>query len=105
MHVRKAYDELLKLLDIAPANLDVLTKAAVLFDGMERSNMDTAEGERPNRIVNEKLHSARHWFEILCGVGEEGNWTEAALHQYIRGDLLTVNGHMTPDGRHFQRWP
>lgn len=104
MHVRKAHDELLKLLDSAPANLDTLTKAAMLLDGMEASNMDADEGERPNETVNEKLHSARGWFEILCGVGEDGNWPEADLRHFIRCDLVVVNDNIAPDGLHFQYW-
>jgi hypothetical protein len=35
MHVRKAHDELLKLLASAPANLGTFVTASVLLDGLD----------------------------------------------------------------------
>jgi hypothetical protein len=105
MHVLKAHDELLKLLDSAPANLETLTTAAMLFDGLERDNMDPNEGERSNEIVNDKLHSARNWFEILCGVGEDGGWAEDHLRELIRKDLSGAAIHIADGGLHYKYWP
>lgn len=105
MHVRKAHDQLLKLVNSAPASLTTLTTASMLIAGMEASNTDHPDiGERPNETVREKLHSARGWFEILCGVGEDGNWPESDVRHFIRCDLDIVGDNIAPDGLEFRYW-
>jgi hypothetical protein len=104
MHVRKALDELLKLTE-SPANLDTLTKATMLVDGMLRSNDDPNEGRR-NEMVISKLESARRWFETLCGLGEEDGTPERARY-IIRTELAPVRDAIEPDsnGLYFKPWP
>jgi hypothetical protein len=104
MHVRKAYDRLNELA-AGPADLDTYTKAAVLIDGLLRSNADSDNGERPNEIVNSKLRDARGWFEILCGIGEDGNWPDEQLRDLIRKDLHGAGMHIEPAGLCFKGWP
>jgi hypothetical protein len=72
MHVRKAHDELSKLLASAAANLGTFVTASILLDGLDKDNNDIETGERVNGTVREKLRSARGRFEILCGIGEDG---------------------------------
>jgi len=103
MHVRKAHDQLLKLAS-EPASLDTLTKAAVLLDGLERDNTDVDEGERVNGTAREKIGSARSWFEILCGVGEGGDWPEENVRHCIREDLSVMAVEIAPGDLHFTRW-
>jgi hypothetical protein len=107
MHVRKATDELLKLA-AAPATLGTFTTAYVLLAGLDTDNEDVNDEERRNGTVHEKLHSARNWFEILCGIGEEGNWPEERLRHFIRQDLFAVKEQIDVKGSsssHFKRWP
>jgi hypothetical protein len=103
MHVRKAHDQLMKLAS-APADLDTLIKATVFLDGLERDNVDVGEGERINGTARDKIHSARANFEILCGLGEDGDWSEERIRHFIRCDLSAVYHEITTEGLHFQRW-
>jgi len=104
MHARKSVQQL-GLLAQAPSNLDTFVKAAVLLDGLERNNDNTSDGEHINGIVREKIQNARQWFEILCGVGENGDWDERNVRRAIRSDLSTMGDQIADDGRHFKRWP
>jgi hypothetical protein len=102
MHVSKVNDELSKLAE-APATLETFIKAAVLLDGLDKDNEDTDEGERRNETASEKTESARHWFEVLCGIGEDGDWSEEGLRDFIRRDLSAIRREI--GGSHFKRWP
>jgi hypothetical protein len=108
MHVAKACKALWEL-SKAPANLDTYTKAAVLFAGLEADNADVDDGERPNETVNSKIHSARAWFEILCGIGEDGDWPEDRSREFVRSDLAGIQDHINHEiespSSHFQKWP
>src|SRR5438128_2257520 len=108
MHVRKASDELWKLTS-APANLGTFITVAVLLDGLDKDNKDTDTGERPNSTAREKIRSARRWFEILCGIGEDGGWPEESLRDFIRQDLSAIKDQINEDKvsacSHFKRWP
>jgi hypothetical protein len=104
MHAHKGLEQL-KNLASSPANLDTYTKAAVLIDGLLRTNTFADTGERANEIVNSKLRSARSWFEILCGIGEDGNWPEDRLRDILRSELFGAGMHIESDGLYFKRWP
>ena len=110
MHVRKAHDELLKLA-AAPAGLPTFVTASVLLDGLRKDNEDTETGERDNETVREKIESARTWFEILCGIGEDGKWLPDDLRASIRQDLSVIHDEIDSQGKygppetHFKRWP
>lgn len=105
MHARKAHGKLNELSKALP-NLDTYTKAAVLIDGLLASTSAWLENdERPNEIVRSKLRSARGWFEILCGIGEDGNWTEDHLRDMIRADLYGAEMHINRDGLTYTAWP
>ena len=104
MHVRKACNQLRELLRSSSANLDTLTKAAVLLDGLERENTDPAWG-RPNGTVTTKLQSARLWCETLCGFGEDCNRSQEEILQLVWNDLLVVEGEMQADGLRFKFRP
>jgi hypothetical protein len=104
MHARKAHHQLNELAK-APANIDTYTKAAVLIDGLLRRNARVLEAnERLNETVKAKLKSARGWFEILCGIGEDGDWGEQQLRDIIRADLHGAAMHITGDGYGYQAW-
>jgi hypothetical protein len=105
MHARKANDELWKL-TFAPANLETLIKAAVLLDGLDTDNEDTDAGERRNGTAREKLHSARNKFEILCGIGEDGDLPEERVRDFIRRDLSVIRDQIHEEGgsSRFKRW-
>lgn len=79
----------------------------MLLDGLDRDNEDTDAGERPNEVVGEKIQSARNWFEILCGIGENGDWSEERLRDFIRQDLHVLEDQISEDSSrsHFRRWP
>jgi hypothetical protein len=104
MHAHKGLEQL-KNLASSPADLDTYTKAAVLIDGLLRTNTFADTGERANETVNSKLRSARNGFEILCGIGEDGNWPENQLRDIIRSDLSGAGMHIESDGFYFKRWP
>jgi hypothetical protein len=102
MHVRKANDELWKLTS-APASLETFITAAALLDGLDKANEDANSGERTNGTVSEKIQGARHWFEILCGIGEDGDWSEERLRDLIGRDLSVIGQEI--EGSSFKRWP
>ena len=104
MHARKAHEQLNRLIDAAPADLATFTQAAVLIERLLKLNRRPEEG-RPNETVKSKLQSARGWFEILCGVGEDGAWREDDLRHYIRCDLATAADNFTEDGSCYKSWP
>lgn len=108
MHVRKANEELWKLAS-APATLGTFVTASVLLDGLDRDNEDVDDGERLNAIARDKIREARSWFEILCGIGEDGAWPEEALRDFIRRDLAGVGDQIDRGedsaSSHFKRWP
>jgi hypothetical protein len=62
-----------------------------------------------NGTVAEKIRSARGWFEILCGVGEDGAWEERSLRDYIMQDLSVMGHEIKSDedspASHFKCWP
>ena len=89
MHVRKAHDELWKLAS-APANLGTFVTATVLLDGLDKDNEDVNTGERLNGTAREKIRSARGWFEILCRIGEDGQFSEERVRDWIRQDLSVI---------------
>ncbi|SRR5260370_33368324 len=108
MHARKANDELWKLTS-APANLGTFVVATVLLDGLDTDNEGIDAGERRNGTAREKIRSARNWFEILCGIGEDGDWPEESLRSFIRQDLAAIKDQINSEedstGSHFKRWP
>lgn len=57
-------------------------------------------------VVGEKIQDARGWFEILCGIGEDGDWPEERLRDFIRQDLLVLEEQIGEDSSrpHFKRW-
>jgi hypothetical protein len=77
------------------------------LDGLDRDNEETNTGERPNEVVGEKIQSARNWFEILCGIGEDGDWPEERLRDFIRQDLHVLEDQISEylPCSHFKRWP
>ena len=110
MHVRKALDELMKLTS-APATVETFVTASVLLDGLEKDNSAANEsGQRENGTVDEKLSGARGWFEILCGIGEDGNWAEDRVRNFIMQDLSVIGHEIDLESEdspsaHFKRWP
>jgi hypothetical protein len=98
MHIRKAVDQL-KTLAGSPATLDTYTKAAALLDGLAQENQEVEIGESPNETVDDKIDSARGWFEILCGIGEDGGWTEAELRDFILRDLYLIADQIERESR------
>ncbi len=90
MHVGKALDKLLKLLDSEPTNLDTFVKAVVLLHGLDKANSDFDIGERVNGIVREKIQDVRSWYEILCGLGEDLNLPKEDICGHIRNCLFTL---------------
>jgi len=101
MHVRKANEKLWQLAS-EPGNLETFIKAAALLDGLDEDNEDTDMGKRPNETVSEKIHRARHWFEILCGIGEDGDWSDERIRDFVRQDLSVIGQEI--EGSHFKRW-
>ena len=85
--------------------------ASVLLDGLEKDNQaDKETGERVNGTVCEKIDDARGWFEILCGVGEDGQWPEENLRMFIRQALSVLESQIEQESEetpcaHFKRWP
>ncbi len=109
MHARKSCDELINLAS-APANLDTLCKAVLLIEGLEQSNSEVEPPQDPNGTVREKLSSAQNWFEILCGVGEDGDWQAENVRSSIMADLLTIRDNTGANaddvnGAYFRSWP
>lgn len=107
MHVRKAIDELWKLTS-APANIGTFITATVLLDELGKDNENIDVGERRNETVRDKIRSAHNWFSILCGIGEDGNWPEASLRDFIRGELGVIRSEINREESpcpHFKRWP
>lgn len=108
MHVAKACKALSEL-SKAPADLDTYTKAAVLLAGLEADNADVDEGERPNETMKSKIHDARGWFEILCGIGEDGEWPENRLREFVRSDVAgiedQINCEVQSPSSHFLKSP
>jgi hypothetical protein len=109
MHVRKACEELWNLAADAPANITTFVSASVLLDQLNEDNQDIEIGWRVNGTVREKLSRARRWFEILCGVGEDGAWPERDLRDFIMQDLSVVKNQIKTDDEspssHFKHWP
>jgi len=105
MHPRKALTQLQAITSHAPADLDTLTKASFLIQGLRSKNTDVEEFERKNETVDSKLQSAQNWFYILCGIGEDGDWPEQNLRDFIFEELSVVEGSIHPDGMRFRAWP
>lgn len=102
MHLRRAAEALWKLADSDRFDLTVLAQASVLLDGFERAGYaDAAEGERLVGFPRRKIQSARSYFAILCGVGEDFD-DETALSN-LRTDLYQLKGLVTEDGLHLKR--
>ena len=108
MHVRKAHDELWKLTTSAPANLGTFVTATVLLDGLDKDNEDVDTGDRSNGTAREKIRSARGWFEVLCGIGEDGQFPEEQVRDWIRQDLSVIGDQIDIEKDspvcHFKRW-
>ena len=105
MHPRKAIAQLQAITSRAPADLDTLTKASFLIQGLRSKNADVEEFERKNELVDSKLQSAENWFHILCGVGEDGDWPEQSLRDFIFAEISVVEDAIHADGMRFQAWP
>jgi hypothetical protein len=107
MHARKAHDELWKLTS-SPANLQTFIAATILLDGLDKDNEDIAAGERCNSTAREKIQRSRAWFEILCGVGEDGQWPEQQVRDSIRECLSVISDQIDSSAgspaSHFKRW-
>jgi hypothetical protein len=106
MHVRKATEELRKLTS-APASIGTFIRATVLLDALEKDNENVDTGERRNETARDKIRSARNWFEILCGIGEDGNWPEDSLRRSIGQDLYMIQSEINNEDSpcsHFKRW-
>jgi hypothetical protein len=93
----------------ARASLETFVTASVLLDGLDKDNKEIGPGERVNGTVQEKLSNARGWFEILCGIGEDGEWSQEQLRMYIRQDLSVIEGQVDTASKnsprpHFRRW-
>ncbi len=108
MHVRKVTEELWALSNAA-GSIDTYVKAAVLLDVLAKDNEDVETTERPNGTVREKIQSARNWFGILCGIGEEGGWADEQVRLAIGQALSSIRGQICAAGgstsSRFQRWP
>jgi hypothetical protein len=108
MHVRKANDELWKLAS-APATLGTFVIASALLDGLDKDNEDVDDGQRLNGTARDKISETRSWFEVLCGIGEDGIWPEETLRDFIRQDLAGIGDQIDNEedsaSSHFKRWP
>lgn len=107
MHAAKTCDALSKLSQ-APADLDTYTKASVLLTGLATDNADVDEGFRLNGTVRDKIHSILTWFEILCGIGEDGEWAEMSVREFIRSELSGLRSEIDNEtesvASHFKKW-
>jgi hypothetical protein len=107
MYVKKACDHLFELAISGPANLATFATVSVLLDGLNAENADCEAGERLNGTARNYIRQVRSWFEILCGVGEDG-WTEEKVRSNLRTDVSVlkqqIDNEREPKGATFKRW-
>jgi hypothetical protein len=97
MHLCKATQALLTLIDDGPDDLLKYAKAHPLFHALERANRDD-DGDVADGYIEEKLCSARGFFAILCGVGEDGAWTREQVRSIIYQDVMKLEAMVSDDG-------
>jgi hypothetical protein len=85
MHLRKACKELSRLIDDGPHNTLKYVQVEALLLGFDRQNHDSLDGHLLDSYASEKIHHVRNWFSILCGIGEDGGWTEKHLKEILHG--------------------
>lgn len=71
MHLRKAIERLNYLINNEPDDLSKYAIAHSLLSGFEAENRNN-DGSVIDGYAEEKISSVRIWFNMLCGIGEDG---------------------------------
>jgi len=88
MHLQKAIERLNYLIDNKPNDLSKHAIAHSLLSGFEAENRNI-DGAMIDGYAEEKISSVRIWFNMLCGIGEDG-YTEDKIRENLRSDLYKL---------------
>lgn len=79
-----------------------LAQASALLDGFDKENHHWDTGELIDGYANEKIDTVRMWFEMLCGVGEDG-YTPDKIRENLLTDLGKLSMLIASDGLSLKR--
>ena len=77
MNLKKAITKLEELANSNNHNLEIYAQAHALLEGFFIENKNS-EGTMRDAYSNEKITSVRTYFQIICGIGEDGFTKEQA---------------------------
>ena len=85
MNLKKALDQLRRLVDEEPNDLNKYAKVHALLSGFDSENTDV-NGAMINVYSDEKIDDVRIYFCILCGIGEDG-FTKEKVRENLHSSI------------------
>jgi hypothetical protein len=96
MNLNKAIEVLSYLRTEEEDDLAKYAKVHALIDGFRVENRGR-NNEMINSYVEEKIHEVEIWFQILCGIGEDG-WPAEKLRENLINAIYGLGKLITDDG-------